>query len=451
MEYGNCHRTVSNWQVPFHWPSFRRCIVVVLLTGASGFIGRRIAHALAAAGHALVCVLRDPDAESARDLPGRKLAGDFSRDLAAADWRGRLVGVEVVINAVGILREEGEQRFETLHVAGPCALFQACVDAGVRQVIQISALGADAGAVSGYHRSKRQADEFLLRLALRAVIVQPSLVFGPGGASARLFTRLASLPLIPLPGAGRQQIQPIHVDDAVQAIIALVDRHDFVGERVALVGPRATRLRDFLADLRLALGLGRARFLPVPTPLVRLGATLGGALGGGLFDRETLEMLERGNTADAGATCRLLGAPPRPPAAFLAAMEQEPARALALLAWLLPLLRGSIAAVWIATGVVSLGIYPVAESYALLARTGISGALAPFMLYGAALLDLVLGAGTLFIRRRWLWWTQIALILGYTAIITLRLPEFWLHPYGPILKNLPLLAALALLLAFERR
>ena len=89
---------------------------------------------------------------------------------------------------------------------------------------------------------------------------------------------------------------------------------------------------------------------------------------------------------------------------------------------------------------------------ALLERSGVPATLRPFALYGAALLDLVLGIATVVLRRRrLLWWAQIALILVYTAVISVRLPEFWLHPYGPLLKNLPMLAALVALLQLERR
>ena len=91
------------------------------------------------------------------------------------------------------------------------------------------------------------------------------------------------------------------------------------------------------------------------------------------------------------------------------------------------------------------------ESYALLARTGITGMLAPLMLYGAALMDLAFGIGTLVLkRRRWLWLAQLGLILFYTVVISIRLPEFWLHPYGPLLKNLPMLAAIWLLCELEK-
>jgi hypothetical protein len=163
-------------------------------------------------------------------------------------------------------------------------------------------------------------------------------------------------------------------------------------------------------------------------------------------------MLEAGNVADPATTTELLGHPPRPVEKFVTGDVRGLLAQQAQLAWLLPLLRWSIALVWIWTGIVSLGVYPRAESLALLARTGITGTLADFALYAAAALDLALGAATLLMRRRrMLWLAQFLLILGYTIIITIKLPEFWLHPYGPILKNLPLLACIALLYSLEAR
>jgi len=109
-------------------------------------------------------------------------------------------------------------------------------------------------------------------------------------------------------------------------------------------------------------------------------------------------------------------------------------------------LRVSVALVWIVTGIVSLGIFPVEDSLKLLSRVGIPAPAQPYALYAAAALDIILGMLSVMRRRpRWLWPAQIALVLGYTAIISVRLPEFWLHPYGPILKNLPLLGVLLLL------
>lgn len=419
--------------------------MVILLAGGTGFIGRHLAERLRQRGHRVIVVRR-----SGPPTPDT-VQGDFTRDLDATHWVSRLRDVEVVVNAVGILRERPEATFDAIHTRGPQALFAACAMAGVRRVIQISALGADDGD-TGYFRSKRRADQFLATLPLDWTIVQPSVVYGPGGTSARLFDMLASMPVIAVPGRGRQPVQPIHIDDLAHALANLIERDDLVRRRVALVGPRALELRTFLLELRAALGLGSAPVLPIPMSWMRIGARLAGLLPGSLLDRETLAMLERGNVAEPHATRDLLGREPRPVAAFVRP-EAAAARALsAQLQWLLPLLRVSIALVWIWTGIVSLGLYPPAASYQLLARTGVSGMLAPLALYGAALLDLALGIATLAMRRRrTLWQVQMALIVVYTLIITFALPEYWLHPYGPVLKNLPMLAGIYLLYILEPR
>jgi hypothetical protein len=180
-------------------------------------------------------------------------------------------------------------------------------------------------------------------------------------------------------------------------------------------------------------------------------ASVGERLRTNLVDREALTMLAHGNCADAQAVTRVLGHPPRAAAVFIATDDSTSLRTSLQLRWLLPLLRLSVALVWIVTGVVSLGLYPVSGSLDLLARVALHGGLALASLYVAAALDFALGIATLMMRRRqWLYVVQAAVILGYTAIITLWLPEYWLHPYGPVLKNLPLLAALWLLHALDR-
>lgn len=420
----------------------------VLLLGATGFIGERLRRALVRGGYEVVCGVR-----AGAVVPGcRCIEVDYARDHAPDDWLPRLAGIDVVINTVGILRETGRLTFEALHVTAPTALFRACLEAGIAKVVHISALGADAHAESRYHASKKRGDDALAALALPWVIVQPSLVFGEGGASAALFARLAALPLVPLPGDGRQRVQPIHIDDLITAIVKLIATHACERRRVAAVGPRAVTLREFLAVLRDAMGLGTAHFLPLPMPLVRAAARAGDRMPRVLLDSESLGMLVRGNVGAAADITAILGHPPRPIESFVA---PEHGRALAneaQLGWLLPLLRIAVAIVWIATGIVSLGVYPVADSYALLGRVGLTGAVATLALYGAAALDLAFGVGIFVLRdRRWLWRAQIALIAGYSIIITLWLPEQWLHPYGPMTKNLPMLAAILLLHEFERQ
>jgi uncharacterized protein YbjT (DUF2867 family) len=408
---------------------------VIFVVGANGFIGRRVARALEGSGH--------------RVIRGVRPQVDLARPADPARWREQLRGADVVVNAAGIFLQTGGQSFEAVHVRGPRALFEACATLGVG-VIQVSALGADEQASSAFHRTKKQADDFLIALDIPSVVLQPSLVYGAGGASARLFSALASMPLIPLPGDGGQEIQPVHVDDLCAAVVAIVERDYFPGTRLPIVGPAPTTLRAFLGDLRHAMGLGTPRFMNVPMIAVRCFARIGGRLGL-MLDEDALSMLRRGNTGDARPLADLLGRAPRPVAAFVDPPSAGAARAVARLAWLLPILRLSVAMVWIIAGVVSLGLYPVEESLALLARTRLTGAAAYIALYGAAVLDLVLGVATLLTRRRELWLAQIAVIVGYSMIITAAMPELWLHPFGPVAKNLPLLAALLLLYYLDER
>jgi uncharacterized protein YbjT (DUF2867 family) len=354
----------------------------ILITGSTGFLGQRLAEALHASGHLVISsgrkpYLRETDATAHR-LDLQHQDADFTTDFDPAVWVTRLAGVDVVINTVGILREHGEQTFEALHRRAPQALFLAASLVGVRRVVHISALGADASARSRYHITKKLTDDFLAALPLDWVIVQPSLVYGPGGISAGLFDMMAALPLIPVPERGQQPVQPIYIDDLVEAIQSLVEADQPQHRRVALVGPSAMTLRGFLSKLRRGMGMGKARFIYVPLFLMRTVARTAAVMGSSLLDPETLGMLLRGNTSDPDATCQILGRKPLPVEGFISPRDKAAVRTKARLSWLLPTLRLSVASVWIGTGIVSLGIYPTRESYALLARSGVPATLAPY-------------------------------------------------------------------------
>lgn len=292
----------------------------ILLTGATGFIGSRLLRALDAAGHDVVCPVRHSARRKPHSPRVQLIELDFTSATEASAWGPALAGVEVVINAVGILQERGRQRFETLHYLAPCALFHAARDAGVRRVVQISALGADRQASSGYHLSKKAADDCLAGLDLDAAIVQPSLVFAPGGASARMFTFIAGLPLIPLPGRGEQQVQPVHLEDVADGVMALVRGAPVASadRRIPFVGPEPMTLRTYYERLRQAQGRrGRAHFLPIPRGLIGVAAAAGSHVPGVLLDKDTWSMLERGNVGDPGPLTALLGRSPRGVSRFL--------------------------------------------------------------------------------------------------------------------------------------
>lgn len=420
----------------------------ILLTGASGFIGSALTAALRQRGHVVVRVLRHPPA-GATDV----VQADFAQVPSRAFWRPHLAGVDAVVNAVGILRDLPGQRFQALHADAPAELFRAAADAGVRTIVQISALGADAASRTGYQLSKRAADDVLRSLPVRGAVVQPSVVYGPGGSSTALFQQLAVAPLLPFVDGGRMLVQPVHVDDVVQGIVALLEDPPPQVATIAFAGPEPLMLRDYLAALRRGLGeTSPLRVVPLPVPLFRLAAAAAGRVPGSMLDSETADMLLAGNTAQDNGLPQLLGRPQRAAADFVAPALAEAQRRDAVLGLWLPAVRIAVALLWLWTAAVSLGLYPVQGSLDLLARVGLQGVLASTALYGAALLDLLLGVLTLACPARWrrpLWLAQAALVVVYTGLITVFLPEFWLHPFGPLSKNVPVLAAIALLWALE--
>ncbi len=425
----------------------------IFITGARGFIGSHLTRAILDQGHEVIAVTPDPKTQTNLMPEVAVVRVDFREAHRPEDWLPHLAGVDAVINAAGIIRETGRQTFRALHAQAPIALFQACEAAGVRRVIQISALGCDEHAASQFHLSKKQADDALAASSLDWTILRPSIVYGPGARSMALFKALAALPITPLVNRGEQRIQPIHVADLTLAVLKCLAADGPARMRIDLVGPSPVRFLSLMQRLRRWLGLGPLRPLAVPYTLSLAIARLGGFLGDTPVTPETIQMLLRGNTAGADDFVRHFGFIPR---SLDEALHKEPARQPDLwhagLYFLRPLLRFTIALAWISAGLVSALVYPREASYALLSQVGLTGTWAALALYGASALDLLLGVATL--SNRWLRpaaYGQILTMSAYTLVITLFLPTLWTHPFGPVIKNLPLLAATLIMLTLERR
>lgn len=410
----------------------------ILLIGASGFIGRHVLHTLRGAGHDVTGAGRGAPDETTG--PWRTL--DMAQLHHAAAWLPHVAGFDAVIYCVGVFRSAGNAAcddFDLLHHTIPAALFAACAQANVRRVIYLSALGSDPSAATPYWRSKGRGEAALRATGLDYTIVRPSLVFGAGGASSRMFLALASLPLAALPAGGK--VQPVHIGDLCGAIGALLlPAHRHV-RTLDAVGPEPMPLASYLADLRRGMQAGRALVLPVPMMLARAAARLAALHPRSAITPDALAMLGQGNSADAHPMAALLDRPLRAAATFA-----TPAlRTDAVLAWGLPLARLLLAMLWLWTAYVSWFAWPHGDSLAWLAACGVPAPWREPMLAGASVLDGAIGCALLFRPWRWLWPAQAALVGGYSAIMSVCLPGFWLHPFGPLSKNLPILALLLLL------
>ena len=420
----------------------------ILITGATGFIGSALVAALLKNGHQIVaCVHRAGQHHLPAAVETERV--DYMRDTDASVWRPRLIGIDLVINAVGILRETRGATFEALHHLAPQALFNACSSADVDRVIQISALGADDAATSRYHRSKKAADDALRATNLDWTIVQPSVVFGVDGASTQLFLRMASLPLTPLVGTGAQQMQPIHIDDLCELVVALITQACGIRQTIAAVGPQAVSMRDMLATYRRLMSMGPLRTLGTPLPIMRIAARVGDVMHAGALSTETLDMLLRGNTASARTINLILGHAPRALADFVPAQQAPALRMQSVGSWLRPLLLAGLALMWIGTALVS-WFYAREEGIALLNQLGLLTSAMPAFI-AACVLNFGLGLATLLKPSRRLWLMQLVVMIFYTGALTFAAPSLWADPFGPLLKNLPIAALLIGLAATEAR
>ncbi|KWC55684.1 SDR family oxidoreductase [Burkholderia ubonensis] len=417
----------------------------ILVCGANGFIGRALCARLEAGGHRVV---RGVHAGRRAAGPG-EIAIDYARDVRPEHWRARLDGIDAVVNAVGMLTGRRGVTLDAVHRAAPCALFDACCGAGVRRIVQISALGVERGDTA-YFASKLAADAYLQTLPIDFRIVRPALVYGATGASARYFRMLASLPVHVLPAGGRQLLRPVHVDDLAELVARLIER-PAAGERiVGVVGADEVEYREMLAIYRRAMGFPPAMRVSVPGALCGAAAALSGRMPGAMLTRDTWAMLRAGNTGELAASSAALGRPPRGLRAFIGA-QAVALRHEALAAWRRPLLTGSLAIVWIWTAIASAFIHPLRDSLALLAHVHLTGISALAALYAACALDFVFGVATVVAPSRRLWAAQIVLIVAYSAVIAVAMPGLLAEPFGPVLKNVPILAVLLILFAEEER
>ena len=268
----------------------------VVVVGGSGFVGRHLVARLSAAGQAVVVPTRRR--ESAKHLILLPTVEVIEADVHDRAALARLLaGATAVVNLVGILNESGRATFARSHVELAQILTTACMAAGVRRFVQMSALHADSAGPSRYQRSKGEAEAIVKASQLRWTIFRPSVIFGPEDSFLNLFAQLARmLPVIAL-ASPDARFQPVYVGDVAQCMAhALADdaTHD---QSYDLCGPDVYTLRDLVRYVGQVSGAVR--------PIVRLGprlsrlqATVLEMLPGQLMSRDNLASMTQDSVCD---------------------------------------------------------------------------------------------------------------------------------------------------------
>ena len=270
---------------------------IVTVFGASGFAGRHIVRALARRGYRVRCAVRRPNlAHFLRPMGGVGQVEPVQANIRdEQSCRRAIAGADAVINLVGLLYERGSQRFETVHVEGAARLARLAAQAGIRHFVHMSAIGADGAATSAYARSKAHGEAAVRALLPAAVVIRPSIIFGPEDAFFNRFAALARLsPVLPLIGGGETRFEPVYVKDVADAVAEALARPAMAGNIYELGGPRIFTFRELLVYILKETGRRRL-LLPVPFTLARFTAFFLRLMPAPLLTPDQVELLKRDN------------------------------------------------------------------------------------------------------------------------------------------------------------
>jgi uncharacterized protein YbjT (DUF2867 family) len=268
---------------------------MILVTGATGFVGRHIVQALRADGRDVRALVRNPSRADALAQQGVELApGDVTNP---ASLRAALAGTDTVIHLVAIRQGRPEQ-FQRVMIDGTRSLLAAAKDTGVGRFIQMSALGTspETKNLVPYYGAKWAMEQDVQASGLPYVIFRPSFIFGTDGGILPTFATIAKVaPVTPITGSGRQRIQPIWVDDVGAYFSKAVDLEAATNQTFELGGPDAVSWNEFWERLKRARG-SRRPSVHVPMSLMRLNALVTERLPGNIpLTRDLLKMLEAGD------------------------------------------------------------------------------------------------------------------------------------------------------------
>jgi uncharacterized protein YbjT (DUF2867 family) len=289
---------------------------LVTIFGGSGFLGRHLVRALAKVGYRIRVAVRRPELAGHLQPLGR--VGQIHAVQANVRYQSSVEAAvrdaDLVINLVGIRFERGRQRFEAVHAFGAEAVALAAAAFGAR-LIHVSALGADAGSPSLYARSKALGEKLVLAAVPTAVILRPSILFGPEDTFFNRFAAMARFsPVLPLIGGGHTRFQPVFAGDVAGAAVAAIEGHADDGTIYELGGPEIRSFRE-LMEFMLATIERKRLLLPLPFGFAKLQASLLALFPKPLLTPDQVELLRLDNVVSdeaklQGRTLEALGIDP---------------------------------------------------------------------------------------------------------------------------------------------
>jgi uncharacterized protein YbjT (DUF2867 family) len=276
---------------------------LITVFGGTGFIGRHLVRRLVALGARVLVISRNPSRGNHLQPMGRVGQIVVERvDLGSEQGLApALAGASGVVNLIGILYENRQQRFEQVQGSLPGRIAKVAADAGIERMVQLSAIGADPASTSAYARSKAEGERRVHEVLPGATILRPSIVIGPEDSFFNRFAEMARwLPALPLIGGGKTRFQPVYVGDVAEAIVAGLERPETAGETYELGGPQVYSFAELMRYM-LDVVARRRLLVPMSFPMAMLQARLLEILPVPPLTRDQVELLKADNVVAEGA------------------------------------------------------------------------------------------------------------------------------------------------------
>ena len=276
---------------------------LITIIGGSGFVGRHIVRALARRGYRIRVACRRPDLAGHLQPLGN--TGQIMAVQANVRYPASLAaaceGAFAVINLTGVLYSAGAQSFDAVHAFGAEACAKAAKAAKARLFIQMSAIGADENSQAQYAQSKAEGEKRARAAFPGAIVLRPSIVFGPEDSFFNRFAGMARLsPFLPLIGGGETAFQPVFAGDVGEAVARLVDAGEADGKTYELGGPETLSFRKLMQFTLDTIGRRRA-LIPVPWSVAKIQAAVMGLLPKPLLTSDQVELLKTDNVVSEAA------------------------------------------------------------------------------------------------------------------------------------------------------
>ena len=275
---------------------------LVTVFGGSGFVGRHVVRALVAHGWRVRVAVRRPDlAFFLQPIGTVGQVHSVQANLRYPDSVARAVaGADAVVNLVGILSETGKQQFDAVQADGAKAVAEAAAAAGISTMVHVSAIGANAGSESTYARTKAAGEAAVLAAMPDAVILRPSVIFGPEDEFFNRFGSMATMsPVLPLVGA-ETKFQPVFVGDVAKAVATAVDGKATRGAVYELGGPEVKSFRGCIEQMLAVIGRNNT-LVSLPFGIARIQARFLQMLPKPLLTVDQVKLLETDNVVSGDA------------------------------------------------------------------------------------------------------------------------------------------------------